>query len=105
MILLRLVNVGHSNKGLALDSRGNAWIASRGRQRRVSRDPRRGRYTVRFAGGGSDSPWGITVDGDDNVWVGNFGPFRARRNDYRNAGITKLAGVNRAPPAAGFEDR
>jgi hypothetical protein len=26
-----------------------------------------------FTGGGVTGPWGISVDGDDNVWVANFG--------------------------------
>ncbi len=39
------------------------------------------------------------MDGDDNIWVGNFGPQNPL-SDYTNAGVTKLAGNNPAtwPP-------
>jgi len=29
-----------------------------------------------FAGGGQTIPWGIAVDGNDNIWVANFGGQR-----------------------------
>ncbi|MGH3183122.1 MAG: hypothetical protein ACRDOH_23820 [Streptosporangiaceae bacterium] len=29
-----------------------------------------------FSGGGLTIPWGIAVDGNDNVWVANFGGQR-----------------------------
>ena len=46
-----------------------------------------------------NAPWGITVDGDDNIWVGNFGPEKAG-SDFTQTNITKLAGANPAtrPP-------
>jgi hypothetical protein len=31
---------------------------------------------VKIEGAGLNNPWGITVDGDDNVWVANFGGKR-----------------------------
>ncbi len=89
-----------SLKGMSLDSQGNAWIASGGE----------GVYLVSpdgtvvkgspFTGGGVNGPWSVTVDGDDNVWVANFGPME-QGNFYGNddiggikAAISKLAGVN-----------
>ena len=33
-----------------------------------------------FNGGGIDRPWGMTVDGEDNVWVANFGPLELGRS-------------------------
>jgi hypothetical protein len=59
----------------------------------------RGRLLGSFTGGSLSSPWGITVDDDDNVWVGNFGP-QVPGNNYTTAGVTKLAGSNPAtrPP-------
>ena len=88
-----------SLKGMSLDSQGNAWIASGGE----------GVYLVSpdgtevkgpFTGGGISGPWSVTVDGDDNVWVANFGPMESG-NFYGNddnggvkAAISKLAGVN-----------
>jgi sugar lactone lactonase YvrE len=45
-----------------------------------------------FTGGGITIPWGITVDGDDNVWVANFGQQR----------LSQFCGVTTAacPPGA-----
>jgi hypothetical protein len=40
-----------------------------------------------FAGGGAvDMPWGLNIDGNDDVWIGNFGP--------RNNGVVLMAGAN-----------
>lgn len=90
-----------SLKGMSLDSQGNAWIASGGE----------GVYLVSpdgtdvkgpFTGGGINGPWSVTVDGDDNVWVANFGPMlpgSVYGNDGTNAvkvvkaAISKLAGA------------
>lgn len=77
--------------GIAADSRGNMWIANSGFVSlpcpRASIDLRGlggslslvaagGRPVTRggtaFTGGGLTVPWGIAVDGDDNVWVSNF---------------------------------
>jgi hypothetical protein len=43
-----------------------------------------------FTGGGLTIPWGIAVDGNDNVWVANFGGKR----------VSELCGVRPAncPP-------
>ena len=38
-----------------------------------------------------DSPWGIAVDGNDDVWVANFGALGITKV-YENPAITKLAG-------------
>jgi hypothetical protein len=92
---------------MSLDSNGNAWIASGGE----------GVYLVSpdgtvvkespFTGGGINGPWSVTVDGDDNVWVANFGsmnPGSVYGNEGTNAAevvkaaISKLAGANTAEP-------
>lgn len=40
-----------------------------------------------FTGGGAvDMPWGLNIDGNDDVWVGNFGP--------RNNGVVFMAGAD-----------
>lgn len=40
-----------------------------------------------FTGGGAiDVPWGLNIDGNDDVWVGNFGP--------RNNGVVFMAGAD-----------
>ncbi len=88
--------LGQQLRGVSLDSQGNAWVASQG-------DNSNFVYALRpdsteighFNGGGIDHPWGLTVDGEDNVWVGNFGPLRPG-SDFTGR-LTKLWGVN-APP-------
>ena len=48
-----------------------------------------------FNGGGIDGPWGVTVDGEDNVWVANFGPLEPLSNFTGR--LTKLWGINPPP--------
>jgi hypothetical protein len=94
--------LGHQLRGISLDSQGNAWVASQG-DRLV--------YALRpdgtqigqgpFTGGGIEGPWGMTVDGEDNVWVGNFGPLLPGSNFTGR--LTKLWGVN-APPGHNVGD-
>ncbi len=77
--------------GIASDSLGNVWVANSGvvdipcrpggiflaptdestfdaSMSQVSADG----TVTQFEGGGMTVPWGIAVDGDDNVWVANF---------------------------------
>ena len=49
-----------------------------------------------------NGPWGVAIDGDDDVWVANFGKMLPTA-DYTNAGITKLAGANPATRPPGYE--
>jgi hypothetical protein len=91
-----------SLKGMSLDSQGNTWIASGGDD---------GVFLIRsdgtavpgpqpFKGGGISGPWSVTVDGDDNVWVANFGPMKPGSvygDDKTKAAVSKLAGVNGPP--------
>jgi outer membrane protein assembly factor BamB len=44
-----------------------------------------------FDGGGMSGPWSTTIDGEDNVWVANFGPFSG---NFSNGRITKLSGAS-----------
>jgi hypothetical protein len=95
-----------SLKGMSLDSQGNAWIASGGEGvYLVSSDGTK--VSKPFTGGGVSGPWSVTVDGDDNVWVANFGsmlPGSVYGNDGTNAvkvvkaAISKLAGANTPDP-------
>jgi hypothetical protein len=62
----------------------------------------RGDVLGQFNGGGIDAPWGLTVDGHDNVWVGNFGP-EAAGNDFTNSRVSKLAGGNPATRPPGLQ--
>jgi len=84
--------VGAATKAIALDAQGNAWIASGGDDYvyRVTPDGHVAGFTNR---GGLNSPWGIAVDGNGDIWVANFGHLGILR-DYTNAAISKLAGVD-----------
>lgn len=74
--------------GVASDAGGNVWVANSGIidlpcPYRPPVDPQIGSLTLlgpdgtpvqdtAFTGGGLTVPWGITTDGDGNVWVANF---------------------------------
>lgn len=72
--------------GIAADSEGNMWVANSGAVDLTCPDggPVQGIPSVTyitsagvaratpFTGGGLTEPWGIAVDGHDNVWVANF---------------------------------
>jgi streptogramin lyase len=92
--------VGKALKALTLDSVGNAWVASQ-RDNRVYLFAPDGTEVSNFSGGGIDGPWGITVDGEDNIWVANFGPLEGGSNFTGR--LTKLWGVN-APPGHNVGD-
>lgn len=69
--------------GIALDSKGNAWVAlfDNGMVYQISPD---GIIAGKYKTGSALTPWGIAVDGDDRVWVA----------DFRLPGVTLLCGVN-----------
>lgn len=75
--------------GIAADSRGNMWVANSGVIDLPCPDQPKGvppgtasitllgpdgqpLSASSFTGGGLTMPWGIAVDGNDNVWVANF---------------------------------
>ena len=79
--------------GVAVDSLGNVWVANSGvvelpcggspgelttgvfsitEINRAGKPPK----LAKFTGGGLRIPWGIAVDGNDNIWVANFGGQR-----------------------------
>jgi sugar lactone lactonase YvrE len=82
-------STGEAPLGVAVDSLGNVWIADSGfiglpcnykggvnpggsaSVTRLARDGE-GMKSTSFHGGGLTVPWGIAVDGDDNVFVANF---------------------------------
>lgn len=95
------VKVGKACKAIAADSLGNAWLASGG-DSSVYRLHSDGRVAGPYTGvGGIDAPWGICVDGDDNVWVANFGRL-GLTSDYTTGALTKLAGANPSTRPAGL---
>ena len=80
--------------GIAVDSEGNVWTANsgglelpcdgnsalfqRGGTPSIAKVTRTGKSakTSVFYGGGISRPWGIAVDGNDNIFVANFGGQR-----------------------------
>jgi streptogramin lyase len=84
--------VGNSLKGLVVDSRGFAWLASGGDDKVYQIDPE-GQIVGTFDGGGTDGPWGVSLDGDENVWVANFGPIEPG-SVLSKGTVAKLAGSN-----------
>jgi sugar lactone lactonase YvrE len=78
----------HRPMGVVADSTGHVWVANSGVitlpcPERPTGGPTPGSLTLldpegrpvadtAFSGGGATVPWGLTVDGDDNVWVADF---------------------------------
>jgi len=95
---------GKAIKGFSLDSKGNAWVASQGDSKVYAIAPD-GTVIGGYGdgAGGVDGPWGATVDGEDNVWVANFGPLAAAPYSSR---LSKLAGADPAtrPPGLNLGD-
>ena len=96
--------IGKSLKAISVDSEGNAWIASKGDNSVYGIRPD-GARIGKFSGGGIDGPWGVTVDGKDNLWVSNFGPTEIGSN-FTSGRLTELGGVNRSarPPGTQVGD-
>jgi len=112
--------------GNAVDSKGNVWVAnsdwldapcptrtalghatnpSATMYRASDRTPQPGSP---FTGGGITLPWGVTVDGDDTVWVLNFGvtPPGPNNNPSLINGVSRLCGADttRCPPGLATGD-
>ncbi len=90
--------VGDTLKAITVDSLGNAWLASQGNSLIYGYAPD-GTQIGAYDGGGVFHPWGITVDGEDNVWVANFGPL-ALNSNFTDGRVSRLCGANPAgwPP-------
>lgn len=92
------IHVGAQNKGVVVDTGGNVWFAA------ASDDPAKdcihffgsGGTRKTFQGGGMHGPWGITLDGDDNLWVGNFGSMLP--GNVFEGRLTKLASAMSSNP-------
>lgn len=92
--------VGSGIKGISIDSLGNIWAASGGDSKIYVLSPS-GAVLGGFSGGGVNGPWGVSVDGNDNAWVANFGPLQAGTN-YTTANMSELAGANPATRPVGL---
>jgi len=86
--------LGQGLRGLSVDSQGNAWVASQGDSMVYAIRPD-GTEVGHFNGGGMDGPWDTAVDGENNVWVANFGPLESGPPFIGR--LTKLWGVNPPP--------
>lgn len=77
--------------GIALDSKGNAWVAVFDNDLVFQISPD-GKIAGEYAFSGDFGPWGISVDGSDRVWVGGF----------HTKSLYLLCGVNTAacPPGS-----
>ncbi|MEO0796508.1 MAG: hypothetical protein AAFX93_15165 [Verrucomicrobiota bacterium] len=89
-----LQNVGNTLKVVVADQMGNAWFSSQGNDTIYAYSPE-GDQLGAFTGGGLKGPWGMAVDGEGNIWVGNFGPIQAG-NDFNDTRISKFCGANPA---------
>ncbi len=85
------IHIGKDTKGIGIDSAGNIWVASGGDDHVYVFDSE-GQLMGGFQGGGIWGPWGLTLDGDDNVWVANFGPLEI--GSVVHGRLTQLAGIN-----------
>lgn len=94
--------------GIVADMHGDMWVANSASVNMAcpggvsSRANRRGSILLipadgtasgrPFTGGGLTFPWGVAVDGHDNVWVSNFGGQR----------VSEFCGVNSSECPAGL---
>src|SRR4029079_16237715 len=94
---LRCLPDAHGLRALSLDSQGTAWLAALGSNViYVFRPDGTELAGSPFSGGGMDAPWDTAIDGEDNVWVANFGPLDLVSLPFTGR-LTKLGGIN-APP-------
>lgn len=82
---------GSNPKGIAIDSGGNAWTVA-GKNSTAYLISSTTGNTVAYSGRGLDSPWGISIDASDNVWVANFGDANNLNNRY---GVIRLCGTSK----------
>jgi streptogramin lyase len=89
LTLVRGVKIGRTNKGIAIDSKGIIWVGSGGDNHVYAFEPD-GTLIGGYQGGGIYGPWGVTIDGQDNLWVANFGPLEV--GSVFTGRLTQLAG-------------
>jgi len=87
-------NFGLALKGLSVDSSGYVWIPSGGEDALYLLSPDGEHIGDKYSGGGINGPWGTAIDGNDNVWVANFGKMLPG-DVYETAAISVLAGANK----------
>ncbi len=92
---------GLALKGLSVDSSGYVWIPSGGEDALYLLSPDGEHVGDKYSGGGINGPWGTAIDGNDNVWVANFGKMLPG-DVYETAAISHLAGTNEGTRPPGF---
>jgi len=110
--------------GISGDSRGNMWVSSSdainipcidpldpqgGGNPSIIFYPAGGGKPQQFANvGGLTIPWGSAVDGDDSLWVFNFGstPLEDVDDDYEwpETGLSHFCGAGQCPPGKALGD-
>jgi hypothetical protein len=106
--------------GNAADSKGNVWVSNSDwldtpcptrTMLGTATNPSVTMYQARdrkpypgspFTGGGITLPWGIAVDGDDTVWVFNFGAVQVGTSTAIPTGISRFCGVDTKKCPAGM---
>lgn len=70
-----LCTAANQIQGIAIDKSGNAWVAVDGFDGSASSIARitTAQAQTNFTGGGLNNPFGVTVDGNSNIWVANSG--------------------------------
>jgi hypothetical protein len=117
----------HLPMGVVVDGRGYAWVSNskwvvapcpgvRAAKEVSESEPKGGGDVTlikpggktaprKIDGAGLNNPWGITVDGDDNVWVANFGGQRLSElcgSETRNCPPGKRHVGAAISPASGY---
>jgi sugar lactone lactonase YvrE len=82
---------GSNPKGIAIDSAGNAWAVAGANSTAYLISPTG--TLIAYSGRGLDSPWGVSIDAADNVWIANFGDANNLTNRY---GVIRLCGTSKA---------
>lgn len=82
-------------KGIVIDSKKNIWAASGGDDT-IYRFDEEGKLLGAYKGGGIAGPWGICLDGNDDLWAANFGPLTA--GSVFEGRLSQLAGTKRSTP-------
>jgi hypothetical protein len=84
---------GSNPKGVAVDSKGNAWIAAAGTTNKVYAFDSNGNPLAGspYSGGGMNGPWGVSIDAKDNIWVATFGGYTDQ--PITKYGVVELCGA------------
>jgi hypothetical protein len=99
---ISVTSIGVVLKGVVVDSNGFIWVASGGNNL-VYRFDSNGTLVDSYGGTPSSSifgPWGLCLDGNDNVWVANFGALSPSEFEGR---LTQLAGTKQTTQPIGTE--